>query len=155
LAGLLPAAFSYRNIGELIDQGAELSLQGRPSPEWSWFVNYSYQDEPDVTGIPQGEVNLPPENRFNLGLAYDVARWFANANVNYQDEAFWTDVLDSRFFGPTDDFTQLNVAVGFRFANDRATFQVSGQNVLDEDVQQHVFGDIIGRKVTGQLTFDF
>jgi hypothetical protein len=64
-------------------------------------------------------------------------------------------VLDSRFFGPTDDFTQLNVAVGFRFANDRATFQVSGQNVLDEDVQQHVFGDIIGRKVTGQLTFDF
>lgn len=155
LAGLLPAAFSYRNIGEIVDQGAELSLQGRPSPEWSWFANYSYQDEPEVTGIPAGEVNLPPESRFNLGLAYDVARWFFNANVNYQDEAFWTDVLDSRFFGPTDSFTQLNVALGFRFADERATFQISGQNVLDEDVQQHVFGDIIGRKVTGQLSFDF
>ncbi|MEZ5331719.1 MAG: TonB-dependent receptor [Thermoanaerobaculia bacterium] len=155
LSGLLPSAFSYRNIGEIVDQGLEFSLQGRPSAEWNWFFNYSYQDDPDVTGIPEGEVNLPPNNRFNVGLGYDVPRWFANANVNYQDEAFWTDVLDSRFWGPTDAFTQLNVAVGFRFADDRATFQINGQNVLDEDVQQHVFGDIISRKVTGQLTFNF
>lgn len=155
LAGLLPAAFSYRNIGEIVDQGAEFSLSGRPAAEWSWFFNYSYQDEPDVSGIPQGEVNLPPQNRFNVGIGYDVPRWFVNANVNHQDDAFWTDVLDSRFWGPTDAFTQLNVSVGFRFADDRVTFQINGQNVLDEDVQQHVFGDIISRKVTGQLMFRF
>jgi iron complex outermembrane receptor protein len=155
LAGLLPSAFSYRNIGEIVDQGAEFSLQARPSLAWSWFFNYSFQDEPEVSGIPADEVNTPPESRFNLGVGYDAPRWFANANVNYQDEAFWTDVLDSRFFGPTDSFAQLNLAVGFRFADDRATFQINGQNVLDEDVQQHVFGDIIGRKVSAQVSYDF
>jgi outer membrane receptor protein involved in Fe transport len=155
LAGAFPAVFSYRNVGETIDRGLEVGLNGNPSRSWSWFANYSYQDEPDVTGIPAGEYNIPPENRFNLGLAYSGPRWFANGNVNYQDEAFWTDVLDSRFFGPTDSFTQFNVAVGMHFMDDGATLQISGQNLFDEDVMQHVFGDIIGRKITGQVSFRF
>ncbi len=154
LAGLLPAAFSYRNIGEIVDRGVEVGVTGTAGEGWNWFFNYSWQDEPEVTGIPIEQVNLPPENRFNAGLGYSGGRYFFNGNVNHQDEAFWTDVLDSRFHGPTEDFTQLNLAVGLR-VGDHATFQVNGQNVTDEDVQQHVFGDIIERKVTGQVTLDF
>ncbi len=142
----------------------EFSFTSNPLDPWSWFFNYSWQDEPEVTGIeqvtlPNGTVrqavNSPPENRANLGLAYDADKFFFNANANYQDEAFWTDVLDSRFFGPTDSFTQVNLGLGFRFREDQATLTINAQNVFDEDVQQHVFGDIIARKVTGQVTFRF
>ena len=164
LAGLLPAVFSYRNIGKTVDSGVELGFNSNPRDQWSWFFNYSYQDKPEVTGIdpvtlPNGTVrdavNTPPEHRANLGVAYDKGSFFVNANANYQDEAFWTDVLDSRFFGPTDAFTQLNLGLGFRFAGDKTTFTINAQNVFDEDVQQHVFGDIIAQKVTGQLLFRF
>jgi iron complex outermembrane receptor protein len=155
LAGAFPSAFSYRNIGEQTNRGVEFSLNGDPSPEWSWFFNYSWQDEPEVVGIPFDEVNLAPENRINIGLAYSGDRFFWNANTNYQDDAFWTDVLDSRFHGPTDSFTQLNLGVGLWFNDGRGMFKIDAQNVGDEDVQQHVFGDIIGRKVTGRLAFRF
>jgi len=153
--GVFPSQFSYRNVGEIIDRGVEISFQQRPTAEWSWFLNYSWQDEPEVTGIPADEINLPPENRANFSLAYDAGRWFLNGNVNYQDEAFWTDVLDSRFHGPTDEFTQLNLGAGVRFAGDRVTLSVQAQNATDEEIQQHVFGDILERKVIGQIRFDF
>jgi len=32
---------------------------------------------------------------------------------------------------------------------------VIGANIFDEEVQQHVFGDIISRKITGQVGFHF
>lgn len=153
--GVFPSQFSYRNVGEVIDRGVEISLQQRPTAEWSWFLNYSWQDEPEVTGIPADEINLPPENRANFSLAYDAGRWFVNGNLNYQDEAFWTDVLDSRFHGPTDAFTQINLGAGVRFAGDKVTLSVQAQNVTDEEVQQHVFGDILERKIIGQVRFDF
>ena len=37
----------------------------------------------------------------------------------------------------------------------RLPVKVSSANVFDEDVQQHIFGDIISRKVTGQVGFRF
>ncbi len=74
--------------------------------------------------------------------------------VNYVDEAFWTDVLDSRFWGPTDEYTSLNLTLGYHF-NDNITFSVVGNNITDERIQQHVFGDIISRRVTGNLRFSF
>ena len=30
-----------------------------------------------------------------------------------------------------------------------------GQNLFDERVQQHIFGDIISRKIAGQVSFQF
>jgi len=150
-----PSAFSYRNIGEIVDQGVEFSINQHPTVEWSWYFNYSWQDKPDVTGIPEDEVNIPPEHRANFGLGYNGQRFFANGNVNYVDEAFWTDVLDSRFHGPTDSYTQVNLSLGVRLLNDKVTFSVIGNNIFDEDVQQHIFGDIISRKVIAQVLFSF
>lgn len=163
LAGRLPSSFSYRNIGEIVDRGVELSFNHRPSQEWSWFINYSWQDDPDVSGIPQefladgslaDAVNQPPTNRVNAGVAYDSKRWFANASANYQDDAFWTDVLSNFFWGPTDSFTMVNTTLGLRF-NGGVTFSVTANNLFDEDVQQHVFGDRIERRISGQLKFRF
>ncbi|MEM9558222.1 MAG: TonB-dependent receptor [Acidobacteriota bacterium] len=155
LAGALPSLFTYRNIGERVDQGFEAAFDYRPNLQWRVTLNYSYQDEPDVEGIDPAETNIAPENRFNLGVSYDGPKYYADLSVNYVDEARWTDVLDSRFWGTTDDYTILNLSVGIRLANDKVTLALIGNNITDEDVQQHIFGDIISRKITGQVRFEF
>ena len=76
----LVSQFSYRNIGETIDQGVELSLNYRSGSPFSWYANYSYQKDPEFefTGLSGPELaaqvasqNRPPESRWNVGLAYD------------------------------------------------------------------------------------
>ncbi len=164
LQGQLPASFSYRNIGSTKDRGAEFSLDVNRGNNWSWGFNYSYQDEPEVEGVfpvilPSGErvlpVNIPPQHRANINLAFQGDTFFFNTNANYQDEAFWTDILDSRFYGPTDSFTMLNAGFGWRLNEGKTTLSLNGQNLTDEDAQQHVFGDIISRKVVAQVAFAF
>jgi hypothetical protein len=153
LGGLVPSNYSYRNIGKTIDKGVEAALQQRRGA-WSWFGNVSWQDEPTFEGLADiSEQNLPPTWRANLGFGYDPGRWFFNVNANYQDEAFWGDVLFAH--GTTDAFTMVNAAAGVRLAGDRVTLQVIGANIFDDEVQQHVFGDIISRKITGQIGFNF
>ena len=154
-AGLFPSDFSYRNIGKTTDQGVELSLQQRIGNNWSWFANASWQDDPEFEGIDDAETsqNRAPTWRANLGVSFDQGFFFVNANANYQDEAYWADVPLA--VGTTDAFTQVNLAVGFRFLDERMTLQVIGSNIFDEEIQQHYFGDIISRKVTGQLGFRF
>lgn len=154
LAGALPAAFTYRNVGEKINKGAEFSLDYRPNLTWRMNFNYSYQDEPEVKGLNEGEYNLPPTHRANLGLSYDSDSFFLNTTVNYTDDAYWSDVLDARFHGPTDSYTSLNLTLGYHF-NDHVTFSVIGTNITDERIQQHVFGDIISRRISGQLRLSF
>ncbi len=153
--GVLPELFTYRNVGEIVNQGVELSVEVRPTREWRISANYSYQEEPEVTGILQEEVNTPPENRFNLTLSYDTDRFYANGNLNFVDDARWTDVLDARFHGPTESFTQVNLGIGWRFNNGKTTLALIGSNIFDEEVQQHVFGDIISRKISAELRFAF
>lgn len=154
LKDALPAVFTYRNIGEKINKGVELSLDYRPNTTWRFNINYSYQDKPETTVIDPDETNQPPQNRLNFSLGYDSDRFFFDSAVNYVDEAFWTDVLDARFWGTTDEYTSLNVTLGYRF-NDNITLSVIGNNVTDERIQQHIFGDIISRRVTGNLRFSF
>ena len=57
--------------------------------------------------------------------------------------------------GTTDAFTMVNATIGLRLFDGRATLSIIGQNIFDEKLQQHLFGDIISRKVTGQLQFRF
>jgi iron complex outermembrane receptor protein len=152
LAGLVPSDYSYRNIGRAVNRGVELSLE-RDAGAWNWYANLSWQDEPEVGGgVDAAEINVAPEWRANLGFGYDSGRRFLSVGVNYQDDAYWADVLFAR--APTPSFTQVNAAVGWRFAQNRVTFKVVAQNLFDEDVQQHIFGDIIDRKIAGQVSIE-
>lgn len=152
----LPSQLTYLNFEGVEDKGVELGLNTRLTPEMSLFANYSWQDEP-VPDNPEdfGELNIPPANRFNAGINYDRGEWFGNLSLNYTDSAFWTDVLDARFHGPTENYTMLNGGVGVRFADQRVTLSVKFVNLTDDDAQQHIFGDILKRQVTGELKLDF
>ena len=152
--GGLPSEFSYLNLGTVKDKGFELGLDGAVNRALNVFVNYSWQDEPEPD-FALSEINLPPTHRFNAGLNFTQGRFLGNLSASYVDDAFWQDVLDARFAGPTEAYTQINGAFGVRFAGERVTASVKVINLTDEDIQSHVFGDFLKRQVMGELRFQF
>lgn len=152
LAGVVPSDYSYRNVGKTVDKGVEFSLD-QQLEDWYWWLNLSWQDDPDITGADPTDVNRAPEWRANVGVGQDMGGFFWNATVNYQDESYWADVLFAR--APTDAFTAVNASVGWRFRDESMTFKIIGQNIFDDELQQHIFGDIIDRRVDAQISFSF
>ena len=152
--GGLPSEFSYRNLGTTKNKGFELGIDGAVNRALNVFANYSYQAEPEPD-FALSEINLPPQNRFNAGFSFSQGMFLGNLSASYVDDAFWQDVLDARFAGPTDAYTQVNGAVGVKLARDRVTASVKVINLLDEDIQSHVFGDFLKRQVIGELRFQF
>ena len=152
--GGLPSAFSYLNLGTVKNKGFELGVDGALSQAVNVFANYSYQDEP-VPDFALSEINLPPTNRFNVGFNFSQGMFLGNASVSYVDDAYFQDVLDARFAGPTEAYTQINGAFGVKLLRDKVTATVKVINLLDEDIQSHVFGDIMKRQVLGELRFQF
>ncbi|MGE0042323.1 MAG: TonB-dependent receptor plug domain-containing protein [Vicinamibacterales bacterium] len=152
--GGLPSEFSYLNLGKVKNRGIELGVDGAVSQALNVYANYSYQATPDPD-FDISEVNLPPQNRFNVGFNMSQGRFLANGVVSYVDDAYWQDVLDSRFHGPTAAYTQVNGAVGVRWLNDRLVTTLKVINLTNEDIQSHVFGDILKRQVIGELRVQF
>jgi len=152
-------AFTYLNLGPVREKGIELSLDQRINTEWSAFANYSYQADPTVidssTPFPASELALPPNNRFNVGFNMSNRRLLASGTVNYTDKAFWADVLSSPFHGFTDAYTLVNGSFGVKFPATKMTALVKVNNILNKEIQQHVFGDIVKRSVVGELRFEY
>ncbi len=152
--GGIPSDFSYRNLGTVIDKGIELGVDTAINRALNVFANYSYQFTPDPD-FDISEVNLPPTNRFNAGFSYSQGMFLGNMNLSYQDEAFWQDVLDSRFHGTTEAYTQVNGAFGVRWPGEKVTTTIKFNNLFDKKIQSHVFGDILRRQVIGELRVQF
>ena len=152
-------AFTYLNLGPIREKGVELSLDQRINTSVSGFVNYSWQGNPTVidssTPFPSQELALPPTNRFNIGVNFDTDRFLGSATVNYSDKAFWTDVLSGPYHGFTDAYTLVNGSFGVKFPKAKATALVKVNNLLNKDIQQHVFGDIVKRSVVGELRLEY
>jgi hypothetical protein len=49
----------------------------------------------------------------------------------------------------------VNAGAGVKFDGDRYLAQVKLINLFNEDVQQHIFGDIMQRQVIGELRVKF
>jgi outer membrane receptor protein involved in Fe transport len=157
LAGVVPSDYGYRNIGQSIDRGIEFEFEWDMSefselPGYLWG-NVSWQDEPDLVGADNDEVNRAPEWRANVGIGVDEGEFFWNASVNYQSKAYWADVLFARAY--TEGFAQFNASLGWRFRNESMTFKLIGQNLTDKRLQQHIFGDHLERRIDAQVSFTF
>lgn len=153
-SGGLPSSFTYLNLGTVKDKGFELGVDAAVNRALNVFANYSYQFKPDPD-FDISEVNLPPTNRFNAGFNFSQGMFLGNANITYQDEAFWQDVLDARYHGTTDAYTQVNGAFGVKWARDKVTTTIKVNNLFDEKIQSHIFGDILRRQVIGELRVQF
>jgi hypothetical protein len=133
----------------------ELGLETSINPNISAYGNYSFQAEPEPDGFPLSELNLPAENRFNVGVGFNYPRWLGNLSVSYSDSAFWQDVLDARYSGTTDSYTLVNGGAGVKWMDGQLTTSVKVVNLLNQDVQQHVFGDVLKRQIVGELKVRF
>jgi outer membrane receptor protein involved in Fe transport len=94
-------------------------------------------------------------HRFNLGGAFNYGRFLGSLSVSYSDDAFWQDVLGPGFQGTTDAYTLVNAGFGVKWANDRVTTSLKIVNLTNEDIQQHVFGDIVKRQIVGEFRINF
>jgi outer membrane receptor protein involved in Fe transport len=152
-------AFTYLNLGPVREKGLELSVDQRFARGVSGFVNYSWQAKPtaldSATPFPAEELALPPTNRFNVGMNYDGARFLGSGSVQYADKAFWSDVLSSPYHGYSDAYTLVNGSFGVKWMGSRVTTMVKVTNLLNQDIQQHVFGDIIKRSIVGEVRFAY
>jgi iron complex outermembrane receptor protein len=135
---VLPAQFTYLNLGKIRDKGIELGFDTSLNRYMNVFANYSYQWMPEVEDLPPGtsinDINWPAENRFNAGVDFSYSRFLGNLSVNFTDEAYWQDVLDLRYAGVTDDFTLVNAGFGVRWLDERVTTSIKVTNLGNQDV---------------------
>ena len=158
-ANTLPSRYTYLNLGTVKDKGIELGVDTAVTSFVNLFANYSYQWMPEIEDFPLGttinDVNWPAKNRFNVGANVNYMKWFGNVSVNYTDEAYWQDVLDARFAGTTDAFTLVSGAIGYRWWNEKVVTSLKLTNIGNQEIQQHIFGDILRRQVVGEVRFNF
>ena len=150
----LPSQFTYLNFNNITDRGLELSADVRITRAASAFANYSWQARPTPTGFDISELNLPPTHRFNAGLSVTRGRTFGSLSGSFVDSAFWQDVLPG-YQGPTDAYTLVDGGFGVHSVDRKMTVAFRGKNLFNRPVQQHVFGDVIRRTVTGEVRFEF
>ena len=114
---------------------------------------------PTIAGFPAGtsinDINWPAKNRFNTGVNFDIARLLGTFSVNYTDSAYWQDVLDVRFAGSTKPYTVVNGAIGVRWAKNKLVTSLKVTNLGNQQVQEHIFGDIVRRQVVGEARVGF
>ena len=164
----LPATFVYLNLGPVRNRGLELSLEHSFTGGIAGFANYSWQDAPEpcdaqvwescqpgANPFPREELSFPATHRFNAGLSVNQRRWLGNVTVNYTSEAFWADVLTSDLHGRTDAYTLLGATLGLKWNGGKIVTSLKGTNLLDKDIQQHIFGDIMKRAISGEVRFRF
>jgi hypothetical protein len=150
--GLLKT-LSYRNIGEVRDQGLELSLHSRWSEAVDTTVTWTWQDEPHAVDSP-GPVNRPPHHLASFRRGFGRGRWRGSFGATWTDRAFWSDAGGLTGFTKSFLLAQGGLAVGFG-PDRRVALALQATNVFDEAVQQHLLGDVIRRKATLEVGFRF
>ena len=158
LAGAqLPASFSYVNRISVRESGMELGLTGRRG-NFGGFVNYSWQAEPVVDGFGEedaDEISIPAAHRINAGLDAGFGAVDLGLSLNYTDRAYWTDVLTAEYHGWTEAFTMVNATLAVNLMEGRFQPSVRVINLLNQEIQNHIFGDVLRRQVIGGLRYRF
>jgi outer membrane receptor protein involved in Fe transport len=150
----LPVRLSYVNFERITDRGVELSADARLTSSVSLSVNYSWQDEPRPRGVDLTELNISPRHRLNGRVHAARGRYFGSLSASFVDSAYWQDVLGP-YVGTTDAYTSVDASFGVHSTDRLMTVIARGTNLLNTRVQQHAFGDIIRRAVTGEIQFRF
>jgi outer membrane receptor protein involved in Fe transport len=150
----LPSRFTYLNFNRITDHGVELSVDVRVMNGVAAFANYTWQADPKPAGFDVSELNLPPRHRFNAGATITRGRYFGSLSGSFVGAAFWQDVLPG-YQGRTYGYTLVDGGFGVHSADGAMSVAVRGTNLLNKPAQQHVFGDVIKRAMTGEVRFAF
>lgn len=152
-----PREYTYKNLGQEKNKGIELGIDGRLTRSVTGFVNYSFQADPipEFPGLTdaqaRAEINLPAKNRYNVGITCMTPHGFGSLTVTHTDKAFWQDVLDDRFHGETAGYTMVSLTLGTKWGDGKYTGALKMTNLNNQQVLQHIFGDIIRRQIVAEL----
>lgn len=151
----LPLLYTSGNLGKVRNKGLEVSADMRINRFVTGYANYSWQAQPAPKGFDISLINLPPTSRFNAGASFEYKRYFGNLSVGYVGSAYWNDML-AIYNGPTEAYTQMNAGGGVRWGeNGRYTAMVKISNLANTQIQNHVFGDILKRQISGEFKVRF
>ena len=148
----LPRRYTYLNYERVSDHGVELSGEVSLGTSVAAFANYTWQADPTPIGFDPSDLNLPPTHRLNAGMSITRARYFGTLSSSFVDGQFWQDVGVP---GHTAAYTLVDGGFGVHSSDGTMTITVRATNILNKAVQQHVFGDVIRRSVTGEVRFAF
>ena len=156
---LLPSRFTYLNLGTIKDKGLELGVDAAVNQYVNVFTNYSFQAKPIAEDLPAGttinDINWPAKNRVNAGFNFSYSRFLGNLAASYTGEAYWQDVLDARYAGTTEAYTLVNGGFGVRWSGQRVVTSIKFTNLTNQEVLQHIFGDVLKRQVVGEVRLTF
>ena len=159
----VPATIAYLNLGPVRNRGLELSLDHHVLEGLRLSASYSWQDEPRALTpspgqleYPTSEMSVAARHRLGAGLSWERGRGFGAVQVQHVSRTYWNDILPQLGFdGYTDAYTLVNASVGARWAKGRATTVLKATNLLNQEIRQHIFGDIQKVAVGGELRLTF
>ncbi len=180
LDGIIPSLFQYDNGSRLENWGTEIGVSWNGPRGLLLALNYSWQDVPRSDGIDMDErietvllenrlgqdvdgdglvadtaafVNIPAEQRVSFTVQVDRPRWFGSMTFDYLDDTFWQDVMTSDFWGWVPSYELVGLRGGYRWRG--RGLELTGQvtNLLGDEIQQHIFGDLIDRRASMALTY--
>ncbi len=152
-----PARFTYLNFGHVTQKGLELGvdtwLGNRTS---SLFVNYSWQGEPGAGRLrhqrAEPAAEEPLQRRRRLQQPPRARRTSRSATRTTRSGRTCST---TGIHGTTEAYTLVNGGFGLKWFNNQLTTSVKVINLANEEVQQHVFGDVLKRQVVGELRVTF
>ena len=157
--------YTYLNTGETEGRGGEISVEVLIAEGLTGMVNYSYQEIIDLEDDPISDEDEKdqrrkesPLNKVNAELRAKLKNGLSlNVSVNYVDEVeLWVGNLK------LDSYTLVNVRLGYQI-NDNLEIAVAAFNLFKDEHYQYtpgnipglVFGEEIGRKITGNVNYKF
>ena len=157
--GITHIAAGYRTFDAYDYTGVDLGLEFYVNEDLSFFGNYSYISDNVFNPVIKGSDGATettsiaaPQNKVRLGANYAPLKGLrGNLSIQY-DESF--EALLGQFSGETGNRTLVDLGLGYKF-NDTITFDVSAQNVLDNEYRAYPLFPKIGRRVLAKLTFNF
>jgi iron complex outermembrane receptor protein len=151
----LPSIIGYQNLGTVRNKGVEASIDAQLHRFVKAYANCSWQAQPVPKDFQLSLLNLPPRNRFNAGLGLDRRLFLGSLDVQYTDTAYWRDVLDASYAGWTQAYTVVNTSVGVRLGGGKCMLMLKVNNLANEKVQNHLFGDLLKRQIVGEMRLRF
>jgi outer membrane receptor for ferrienterochelin and colicin len=150
--------------------GAELGARVFPVEGLDFYANYTLMDvvedeshcsqEQKLLIVPDSRTSM---NKVNTGVQVRTkAGVDGSVDFHYVSPQDWaeqvTDVAQQRIVYESfhlDAYALVNARVGYRFLGNHAEVGVVGFNILDDVHREHPFGQLVGRRVMGFLTYRF
>lgn len=145
--------------------GGELGVRVYPTEGLDLFANYALnyeaQQKPSGCDVPKDErtskhkVNAGVQVRTKLGINGEITFSYQSPQVWNEQVATLQGIVYEQF--PLPAYTLLNGRVGYRFYKDRAELSAVVYNALADafgpPAQQHPFGNQVGRRVMGFVSY--